>query len=163
MHFKQHHPMQWKRVLLYCTLQFLHCDWFLLLLLTAGCFGVMDKWLDTHARGRGFKHRSYSYFFSSFKGKVYWFYWLWRQLRALKTAAFQTTSPCAMEKSASLHFTISSLWLVSSTPIISWPLWCNDKWLNTNARDRGFEPSSCSYLFPEKFVFVHYVWLLLLQ
>ena len=36
--------MQWKRVLLYCTFEFLHCDWFLLLMLTAGYFGVMDKW-----------------------------------------------------------------------------------------------------------------------
>ena len=42
--------MQWKRLLLHCTLQFLHCDWFLQPLLTAGYFGVMDKWLDTHAR-----------------------------------------------------------------------------------------------------------------
>ena len=30
-------------------------------------------------------------------------------LRALKTAAFQTTSSYAMEKSSLLHFTISSL------------------------------------------------------
>ena len=58
LHFKQHHPMQWKRVLICCTLQFLHSDWFLLPLLSAGHCGVMDKWLDTHARGRGFKPSS---------------------------------------------------------------------------------------------------------
>ena len=39
----------------YCTLQFLHCDWFLLPLFSAGHCGVMDRWLDTHARRRGFK------------------------------------------------------------------------------------------------------------
>ena len=62
LHFKQHHPMQWK-IVLCCTLQFLHCDWFRLPPLSAGHCGVMDKWLDTHARRCGFKPSSWSYIF----------------------------------------------------------------------------------------------------
>ena len=138
--------MQWKRVLC-CTLQFLHCDWFFLPLLSVGHCGVMDKWLNTHARGRVFKPSSCSYLFSSFKGKLNWFYWIWRQLRALKT--LQTTSSYAMGKmSFLLHFTISyvSNWFL--LPLLS-AGHCGvmDKWLDTHARGRGFKPSSWSCIF----------------
>ena len=90
------------------------------------------------------------YFFSSLRGKLNWFYWIWRQLRALKTVAFHTTSSYICNGKECFFVSLYNFFIMTG----SFSLWLQmvtcgvmDNWLDTHGRGRGYKPSSWSQIF----------------